>query len=414
MPKLTVKQIEALVKPDRYSDGNGLYLEVDKAGNRRWMYRYQLNGKRTWHGLGGYHPKTNSLAIARDKALKCKLLVSQGIHPTDAVKEQKAELKALDEQKRQTVVTFEMCANEWYERNESGWTNPKHRQQIRNTLKDYVFPHIGSMAVADISIADIKKCLDPIWETKTETASRVRQRLEAVLDLAIVNEYRTDRNPAQWKGCLAQVYANPETIKRNKHLAEGTDGHMNALPYADAPAFMRELREHEAVSARALEFTILTGSRSKPIRFMKWAQIDWEAKTWTIPANLMKTKREFKVALSESAIAVLQEMPKISDYVFPGGKADQPMSDNAMLKLLERLNRKDITVHGFRSTFRDWVGEETEFDSQLAEYALSHKLPNATERAYARGDQLEKRFKLMEAWAVYLDSKLYDVSATQI
>jgi len=178
---------------------------------------------------------------------------------------------------------------------------------------------------------------------------------------------------------------------------------MNALPYVAAPAFMTELRQQDAVSAKALEFTILTGSRTKPIRFMKWDQIDWEAKTWTIPANLMKTKREFKVALSSAALAILQRLPRISDYVFPGGKADQPMSDNAMLKLLERMNRSDITVHGFRSTFRAWVGEETDFDTQLAEYALSHKLPNATERAYARGNQLEKRFKLMEAWSKYLE-----------
>ena len=402
MPKLTVKQIEALVKPDRYSDGNGLYLEVDQAGNRRWMYRYQLNGKRTWHGLGGYHPKTNSLAMARDNTLKCKLLVSQGIHPTDAVKEQKTKLKALEDQKRQTVVTLEMCADEWYERNESGWTNPKHRQQIKNTLRDYVLSYIGSLPVADVSITDIRKCLDPIWETKTETASRVRQRLEAVFAFAIVSGYRTDQNPAQWRGYLDQVYVNPETVKRNKNLADGTDGHMNALPYADAPAFMSELNRQDAISAKALEFTILTGSRTKPVRFMKWNQIDWEAETWTIPANMMKTKREFKVALSSATLKILQQLPEISDYVFPGGKADQPMSDNAMLKLLERMNRSDITVHGFRSTFRDWVGEETEFDTQLAEYALSHKLPNATERAYARGDQLEKRFKLMEAWAEYL------------
>lgn len=404
MPKLTVKQIEALVKPDRYNDGNGLYLEVDEAVNRRWMYRYQLNGKRTWHGLGGYHPKTNSLAMARDNALKCKLLVSQGIHPTDAVKEQKAELKALEDKKRQTVITFKMCADEWYERNESGWTNPKHRQQTKNTLRDYALPHIGSLPVADVSISDIRKCLDPMWETKTETASRVRQRLEAVFAFAIVSGYRTDQNPAQWKGYLDQVYTNPETLKRNKHLAIGSDGHMNALPYADAPAFMTELRKQDAVSAKALEFTILTSSRTKPVRFMKWEQIDWEAKTWTIPANLMKTKREFKVALSTAAVTILKQLPKISDYVFPGGKAGKPMSENAMLKLLERMERTHITVHGFRSTFRDWVGEETEFDPQLAEYALSHKLPNATERAYARGDQLEKRFKLMEAWAEFLQS----------
>ncbi|MDB2619640.1 integrase arm-type DNA-binding domain-containing protein [Litoricolaceae bacterium] len=412
MPKLTVKQIEALVKPDRYSDGNGLYLEVDKAGSRRWMYRYQLNGKRTWHGLGGYHPKTNSLAMARDNALKCKLLVSQGIHPTDAVKKQKAELKALEDQKRQTIVTFEMCADEWYERNESGWTNPKHRQQIKNTLRDYVIPYIGSLPVADVSITDIRKCLDPIWDTKTETASRVRQRLEAVFAFAIVSGYRTDQNPAQWRGYLDQVYVNPETVKRNKNLADGTDGHMNALPYADAPAFMSELNRQDAISAKALEFTILTGSRTKPVRFMKWNQIDWEAETWTIPANLMKTKREFKVALSSAALAILQHLPRVTDYVFPGGKAGQPMSENAMLKLLERMNRSEITVHGFRSTFRDWVGEETEFDTQLAEYALSHKLPNVTERAYARGDQLEKRFKLMEAWRVYLFNELHNVRST--
>lgn len=402
MPKLTIKQIDALINPERYSDGNGLYLEVDNAGNKRWMFRYQLNGKRTWHGLGGYHPKTNTLAMARENALKCKLLVRQGIHPSDAAKEKKAILKASQNEKSQTIITFEMCANEWFERNESGWTNPKHRQQIKNTLRDYVLPHLGALPVADVSISEIRKCLDPIWETKTETASRVRQRLEAVFAFAIVNGYRTNQNPAQWKGYLDQVYVNPEAIKRNRHLANGSDGHMNALHYSEATAFIAALRQEKAISARALEFTILTGSRTKPVRFATWDQIDCEAKIWTIPAQFMKTRRNFKVALSSGALVILKALPQISDYVFPGAKPDRPMSQNTMLKLLKRMSRSDITVHGFRSTLRDWVGEETDFDSQLAEYALSHKLSNATERAYARGNQLEKRFKLMDAWGEFL------------
>ena len=402
MPNLTVKQIEAFAKPDRYNDGNGLYLEIDKACNKRWMYRYQLHGKRTNFGLGGYHPKTNSLALARANAVECRALVNKGIHPSDAANDAKALQIAKDEAKTQTVMTFQLCAEEWYERNQSGWTNPKHRQQVRNTLKEYALPFIGKIPVADITIHDIRKCLDPIWNTKTETASRLRQRLESVFAYALVNEYRTNQNPAQWKGYLDQTYTNPEQIKRNKHTANNSDGHMNALPFADAPSFMNKLRQQQAVSANALEFTILTASRTKPIRFMTWDQVDLDSKIWTIPASLMKTKREFKVALCSAAVSLLKALPPLDEYVFPGGKAGKPMSENTMLKLLERMDYKDITVHGFRSTFRDWVGEVTDFDTQLAEYALAHKLSNATERAYARGDQLEKRFKLMDAWATFL------------
>jgi integrase len=402
MAILTVKQLEAIVSPGRYNDGNGLYLEVDKAGGKRWLYRYQLNGKRTAHGLGGYHPKTNSLAIARSKAIECKALVNKGIHPGDAASEQRDAQRARDEKKREIIMTFERCADEWYERNEAGWTNAKHRQQVKNTLKDYAFHYIGSLPIADISISDIKKCLDPIWTTKTETANRVRQRLEAVFAYSIVNGYRTSQNPAQWKGYLDQIYVNPEKLKRDRHVANDSDGHMSALPYAEAPEFMKQMRSIDAVSARALEFTILTASRTKPIRFMTWNQIDIGNKVWIVPASLMKTKKEFRIALSEQALDLLSTLPHIDDYVFPGGKTGKPMSENAMLSLLNRMNRNDITVHGFRSTFRDWVGEATEFDTQLAEYALAHRLPDSTERAYARGDQLEKRYKLMDAWGNFL------------
>ena len=404
MSKLTVKQIEAITTPGRYSDGGGLYVEVDKSLRKRWLFRYQLNGKRTTHGLGGYHSKTNTLAIARAKAIDCKSLVNKGIHPGDAAEAARQKQKAEQAQKKIEVMTFERCAHEWYERNKAGWTNQKHRQQVINTLSAYAFPFIGKLPVSDISIQEIKLCLDPIWEGKTETANRLRQRLEAVFSYSIVNGYRTSQNPAQWKGYLDNIYVNPEKLKRDRHVANDSDGHMKALGFKAAPHFMRELREVDTVAARALELTVLTAIRTKPTRYMTWEQLNLDARVWTVPASLIKTKKAFRVALNEPTIELLNKMPRADKYVFPGTKAGRPISENTMLTLLKRMGYVDLTVHGFRSTFRDWVGEATEFDTQLAEYALAHRLPDATERAYARGDQLEKRFGLMDAWGAFLDS----------
>lgn len=404
MGKLTVKEIESLRTPKRYLDGDGLYLELDQHHNRRWMFRYQLNGKRTTFGLGSYDPKGNSLAMARTAAAECRALVHRGIHPKDHVNQLKAERKASALEKTQKLMAFQACAQEWYERNESGWTNLKHRQQTKNTLRDYVYPFIGHIAVADVGLLDVKRCLDPIWETKTETASRVRQRLEAIFSYAIVNEYRTALNPAQWKGYLDQIYVNPETIKRTRHFANGSDGHMRALSFELAPQLMKALNQEQTNSARALEFTLLTVMRTNNIRQLTWEQLDLERSIWTIPARLMKTKKEFRVALCSQAIRLLKATPQLGEFVFPGDKPKKPMSENTLLACLKRLGYlKDTTTHGLRSTFRDWVGEATDFDPQLAEYALAHVLPSATEKAYARGDQLEKRFKLMEAWGDYLE-----------
>ena len=402
MPKLTVKQIEAITIPGRYSDGGGLYIEVDKTMGKRWLFRYQLNGKRTTHGLGGYHSKSNTLAMARAKAIDCKSLVNKGIHPGDAAEAARQKQKTSQEQKKIEIMTFEKCAREWYERNQAGWTNSKHRQQVINTLSTYAFPFIGKLPVGEISIKEIKRCLDPIWDVKTETANRLRQRLEAVFSYSIVNGYRTSQNPAQWKGYLDNIYVNPEKLKRDRHVANDSDGHMKALSFDSAPEFIKKLREIDTVSARALELTVLTASRTKPTRHMTWEQLNLEERVWTVPASLMKTKKAFRVALSEQATALLNQMPRADTYVFAGSKAGQPISENTMLTLLKRMGYVDLTVHGFRSTFRDWVGEATEFDTQLAEYALAHRLPDATERAYARGDQLEKRFGLMDAWGTFL------------
>lgn len=402
MSKLTAKKVEAITKPGRYSDGGGLYIEVDKSSGKRWLFRYQLNGKRTAHGLGGYHPKTNSLAMARAKAIECKSLVNKGVHPGEAAEQARKNQRAVQEQKKVEVMTFERCATEWYERNQAGWTNPKHRQQVINTLTAYAFPFIGRLPVADVSIQEIKLCLDPIWGSKTETANRLRQRLEAVFSYSIVNGYRTSQNPAQWKGYLDNIYVNPEKLKRDRHVANDSDGHMKALGFEAAPEFINKLRQIETVSARALELTILTASRTKPIRNMTWEQLNLKERVWIVPASLMKTKKAFRVALSESATDLLKRMPRADVHVFPSTKAGRPISENTMLSLLKRMGHVDLTVHGFRSTFRDWVGEATEFDTQLAEYALAHRLPDATERAYARGDQLEKRFRLMDAWGEFL------------
>ena len=411
MAKLTVKQIEAMTTPGRYSDGGGLYIEVDKSLSKRWLFRYQLYGKRTTHGLGGYHPKTNSLAIARAKAVESKALVNKGIHPSDAAEEIRAQQKAVQEQKNAVVMTFERCALEWYERNRTSWTNPKHQQQVINTLTTYAFPHIGKLPVAEISIEQIKLCLDPIWHIKTETANRLRQRLEAVFSFSIVSGYRTAQNPAQWKGYLDNIYANPEKLKRDRYVATNSDGHMRALDFKKAPEFIERLQTINTVSARALEFTVLTASRTKPIRYMTWEQVNLDERVWTVPPSLMKTKKAFRVALSEQALLLLKDMPRVHQFVFPNTKAEQPISENSMLALLKRMGHVDLTVHGFRSTFRDWVGETTDFNTQLAEYALAHRLPDATERAYARGDQLEKRFGLMNAWGDYLKKNNHDSNA---
>lgn len=412
MGKLTAIGIEKLSTKGRHSDGGGLYLEIDKAGLKRWLFRYQLNGKRTWLGLGSYSRKSNTLANARIAATQAKSAINQGVDPISLKAETKTkakeDMRASKELQKKDQFTFEVCALEWISRKEHEWLNIKHRAQVRNTLTDYVYPIIGDMPIDAIDLEDVQRCLDPIWHTKTETASRVRQRMESVFSFAIVSGKRSTQNPAQWKGFLDKVYSSPEKLKGVKRLKSGTDGHFPALPYANLPAFMAKLKKQSGVAALAMEFAILTASRTGPVRFATWDQFDLEGKVWTVPATNMKTKKEFKVALSSHACEVLGKLPKIKDqpFVFLGGKLGQPLSENGMLSVLKRMDRQDITVHGFRSTFRDYIGEITDYDHRLAEYALAHVLKDSTEKAYARGEQLTKRFVMMEDWGTYATSEL--------
>ena len=261
------------------------------------------------------------------------------------------------------------------------------------------------MPVRDIEKEDVIRCLDPIWKTKTETASRVRGRIEAILDYAQVSGWRNEGvNPARWKGHLSKLYPSPGQAKKVRDIEAESDGHHPAMAFEELPEFYLRLSNRAGVAAKALQLTILTAVRTASIRFAKWSQFDLDKKLWAIPAGNKKSAKKFRVALSDHAIELLREMPRLDDWVFVGGKQGKPLSDVAMLSLLKRMDRTDVTVHGFRSTFRDWVGEETNFPTNLAEYALAHELGNETERAYARGDQLEKRRELMEAWGSYVNS----------
>ncbi len=409
MPKLTALQVEKLSKPGRYADGDGLYLHLDAAGNKSWLFRFQLQGKRTQLGLGRFDKKTNSLSDARKTLLEMKRLVAQGINPRED-KQRQAEKKARlasDEKValQKSEMTFKRCATEWYERKKPEWSNEKHRNQNINTLIQYAFPHFGDKPVAEISLSDIKRCLDPIWESKTETASRVRSRLESVLSYAIINGYRTQANPAIWRGQLDQIYPQPEKLKKLRHQRQGTSEHHKALPYEEIPDFYSQLLSQRGVGAVALQFCILTVTRTGSIRFAKWEQVDLDKKIWTIPASHMKTGSEFRVALSDAAIEILTDLKELDDYIFPGGKIGKALSGGGMSSVLKRMGVTNATVHGFRSTFRDYIGEATQLDPIIAEHCLAHRVGDATERAYARGDMLEKRFNMLNIWADYLISK---------
>ena len=402
---LTALEVENTKKIGRHADSNGLYLEVDKQCNKRWIFRYQLNNHRRWCGLGSYDKKANTLAMARTAAMETKLLVRQGIHPADHKVAIRIQAEATNLQQKNTREqiqdTFATCALEWIGRKEAEWGNPKHRLQVKRTLEVYAFPAIGNMPIAEVSVDDVKRCLDVIWGDKTETASRVRQRMESVFSYAIASGRREKQNPAQWKGLLSNFYGSPQKVKRNARIASGSDGHFAALPYKQMPSFVLALGAQQGIAALALKFTILTAARTGSVRFARWEQIDLEKRIWTVPAAHMKSKREFRVALSSHCCTLLSELPRVGAYVFPGGKIGEPLSTGGMLSLLKRMGRKDITVHGFRSTFRDYIGEETGFDYRLAEFALAHVLSSSTEKAYARGDLLEKRFELMEHWGQY-------------
>jgi integrase len=400
--KLTPLAVSKATKPGYYGDGAGLVLQVSKAGTKSWLFRFTLSGKQREMGLGPVH--TVSLPEARAKAKECRQLLLEGKDPLET---RKASTLA-DALERARMMTFDQCAEAYIAAHRSGWKNPKHASQWENTLETYASPIIGKLPVALVDTAMVVKVLQPIWEIKTETATRLRGRIESILGWATVSKYRQGDNPARWRGHLDNLLADPSRSKRTVHHP--------ALPWQEIGAFMVELRKQEGIAAKAVELAILTACRSGEVRLATWAEFDLDAALWVIPAERMKAKREHRVPLSAAALALLQSMPRLGDLVFPGTKHGKPLSDMSLTAVLRRMKRGDITVHGFRSSFRDWCAESVanSFPREVCEHALAHSLPDKVEAAYRRGDLIEKRIMLMQAWADYCGKLPAVASVTQI
>ena len=391
---LSAKRVAHLKKPGRYGDGHGLCLQITPSGVKSWLLRYERNGRERWMGLGPLH--TIPLKEARERATKARGQLLDGIDPLEARKREHA-LRALEAAK---TISFEEAATLYFDAHERKWRNAKHRAQFLSTLKSYVFPKIGSMAIADIDTGLVLKCIEPIWQAKTETASRVRGRIESVLDWATVRGYRAPGdNPARWRGHLSEVLPARESIRKTAHHP--------ALPYTQVSEFIAELREREGVAALALQFTILTAARTGEVIGARWNEVDLKAKLWTVPAGRIKGGREHRVPLSDSALAILKGLPREANnpFIFVGPKAGGPLSSMAMFMLLRRAGHGNVTVHGFRSTFRDWAAECTAYPNHVVEQALAHTIGNAVEAAYRRSDLLDKRRRLMNDWARYCGSR---------
>ncbi len=388
--------VERLKRPGMHADGRGLYLRVGPNGAKSWIFRFKADGKRRDMGLGGY-PDVG-LAEAREKAEALRKTRSGGHDPLELrrAEQQAARLNAAK------TLTFRQCAEAYIETHSTGWKNAKHAWQWPQSLGTFVYPVFGDCPVQDVDVALVVQALKPIWPTKTETAIRTRGRIERILDWARVSGFRTGDNPARWRGHLDQLLPRPSRIAKVEHHA--------ALPYAEIGAFMRLLREQKGVAARALEFTILTAARTVEALGTRWDEIDFVAKLWSVPGERMKAAKPHRVPLAPAALQSIRCLQGASDsaFVFPGARRGKPLSNMAMLQLLRRMGRGDLTAHGFRSTFRDWAAEQTNFPREVCEGALAHTIESKVEAAYRRGELLEKRRTLMAAWAAYCDRPAAD------
>lgn len=389
--KLTPEFVMEVTKPGYHADGLGLYLQVSVWGTKSWVLRYTRHQKAHTLGLGPVH--TISLLEARKRARKARQDLLDGIDPI-AVKRQKAQQAKLEQAR---MMTFQRCAEAYIEAHRAGWKNAKHAEQWQATLATYAYPTLGPLNVKDVDTALVMKVLEPIWTEKTETASRLRGRIESILGWATVRGYRQGDNPARWRGHLDNLLAPRNKVQKATHHA--------ALAYKDIHAFLAQLHQQQGLAALALEFTILTASRTSETIGATWAEIDFQEAVWTIPANRMKAEKEHRVPLSARALAILRELqPLGGEFVFQGLKVGKAISNMAMLKLLQRMARTDLTVHGFRSTFRDWAGEMTAHPREVIEHALAHQLKDKAEAAYARGTLFQKRRRLMEDWSRYCET----------
>lgn len=380
---LNQRTIEKPLHPGKYHDKNGLILRVTAGGTKSWICRYQLNGDRHDAGLGSF-PEV-SLADARKATLELRVMVKNGIDPLAAKQKPTA-----------TPPTFEEEAYAFVERNRAGWST-KHADQWCNSLRDHAFPVIGSKPIRDVDTDDILKVLDPIWRDKPETARRVRNRMERVIDFSKTRGHRDGENPARWRGHLKNVLSNVmiATVP------------LESMPYYALPEFMSRIEGDDTRAARCLQFLILTAARTTEAMGAKWDEIDFETQTWTIPAERMKNGDQHQVPLTEQAMAVLKDVNTRgrSNYIFPNRKLTNTMAENALRRLLAKYET-GCTVHGFRATFRMWAEEKTDFPSEICEKALSHTIGNETTRAYNRGNSLEKRRPLMDRWAKYATERI--------
>jgi integrase len=397
--RLTALAASRLSKPGLYADGAGLYLRVGRNGSRSWTFRFMLNGKAREMGFGGLHEV--SLADARKKAADARLLLSEGQDPLTQRRLNEKRRAAAEKRATSRSITFDQCAEAYIDAHEISWKNEKHRQQWRNTLATYVSPVFGNVPVQAVDTDHIVKVIEPIWSKKTETARRLRGRIEVILDWAKVRGFRNGENPARWRGHLIHLLPGRTKVRPIKHHA--------ALPYDQIPSFMAELRQAEGTAAAALEFLILTAVRTGEVIYARWSEVDLKKRVWVVPAERMKGYREHRVPLSRAATVALTRIKQPKGlYLFPGRTPDKPLSNMALLMTLGRMNRGDITAHGFRSTFRDWAAERTNFPREVVETALAHSIESKTEAAYRRTDFFEKRRQLMDSWAEYCGSTLLE------
>jgi len=402
--KLTHLQATKLKEPGLYGDGAGLWIKVTDHGSKSWIFRFTRAGRERWMGLGSF-PDV-SIAEARDAAAEFRKKVRNGIDPLQEKQEQVAIALAASAK----AMTFDWCAEQYITAHKSGWKNAKHIDQWKNTLAAYATPIVGALAVDKIDTSDVMRILQPIWSTKSETASRLRGRIESILDWATTRKFRTGENPARWKGHLDNLLPARSKLARVQHHP--------ALPWSEMADFMMALRQQVGVSARALEFAILTAARSGEVRGMVWTEVDFGTGMWVVPADRMKAGNEHRVPLTEQALEVLRLAKEATalmntQLVFPGTTFTKPtdsetstlkpLSDMSLTAVLRRMERGDITVHGFRSSFRDWAAEATDFPRDMAEMALAHTVGSAVEAAYRRGDMLEKRRHMMAVWAKHCD-----------
>lgn len=411
MSKLTVKGVQSLVKEGKkgmINDGKGLYLQISAPGAASWVYRFKLAGRQRYMGLGGY--PAIGLAEARDRADIQRRKTREGIDPIDAQRQE-----AIKES--ETIPTFTTCAARYIRSHRHGWRNAKHARQWVSTLKTYARPVIGQKAINNVETQDILRVLTPIWTDKTETAKRLQGRIENILDFAAAHKYRDPVNPARWRGHLDKLLPRPSRVKKVTHHP--------AMPYEELPDFMKKLDANSSMSSKALQFLILTATRTSETLLAHWSEFDLSNATWTIPAERMKAGQEHRVPLSKQAVSILNELPRVNanPHVFSGVRYGRPLSNMALLQLMRGMGygvngtEGNYVPHGFRSSFRDWTGEATNYPRDVAEMALAHAIQNKVEAAYRRGDLFEKRRMMMQEWANHVCKRgpgLFGLQETKI